>query len=960
MKHTVTMAPPAAAADTQEALDNIDEAKLPELKLDAKQARGFISFYRRLSENERVVHFFDRKDYYTAHGDNAVFIAKTYYRTMTALRQLGSDSDALSSVSISRSMFETIIRDLLLTRADHTVELYEGNGSNWRLIRTGTPGQLGDFEDVLFASNDMHDTPVVIAIQATVRENERLVGMAFVNLTKRSMGLTEFLDDDHYTNLESATIALGCKECVTPQETGRSIDVERLKDVFARCNVLLTEKKKTTFRSRDVDQDVGRLVKGSSEQLKDLILVSEVAAGALGALLSYTELLADDSNYGKFVLEPYSVNTFMRLDAAALRALNVLEGKADANKNFSLLGLMNRTCTAGMGKRLLNRWLKQPLLDVAEINCRLDLVQIFVEDTALRQDMRQHLKRIPDMERLTRKVDKRKASLQDIVKLYQASVRLPFIRDILEQYEGEFAPLVTKRFLTALKTWTGQDHLGKFEGLVEAAVDLEQIQAGEYIISAGYDGNLQNLKSERDAVEDKIQKAHQMAANELDLPVKVLKLDKTSQWGHVFRITKKEEPKVRKQLNANYISLETRKDGIKFTNAKLKRLSEQYIKLTDDYAATQRDLVGKVVEVTSTFLEVFEGAGSLIAELDVLLSFADLSVSSPSPYVRPLITSSDEGDIILKESRHPCVEAQDGVSFIPNDCLLARGKSWFQIITGPNMGGKSTFIRQVGVNVLMAQIGCFVPCDFATISVRDSIFARVGAGDCQLRGVSTFMAEMLETAAILKAATNRSLIIIDELGRGTSTYDGFGLAWAICEHLIEITGAPTLFATHFHELTALESNQGSSEHSSIVAPTVGVANYHVKAHLDHRSQKLTMLYKVEEGACDQSFGIHVAEFAHFPESVIDLARDKANELEDFSQVSKKENDFKEEVGTKRKRICGPDETMWGAARARRFLEEFASLPLEQMDYKDVVSNIKRLKSDLDRDAVGNAWLQQFL
>ena len=187
----------------------------------------------------------------------------------------------------------------------------------------------------------------------------------------------------------------------------------------------------------------------------------------------------------------------------------------------------------------------------------------------------------------------------------QAAVRLPFIRDILEHYEGECDPLINDRFLNSLRTWTSVDHLGKFEGLVEAAVDLEQIQMGEYIISAGYDSNLQNIKTERDDVEERIKKIHQTAAAELDLATdKVLKLDKTSQWGHVFRITKKEEPKVRRQLNANYISLETRKDGIKFTNAKLKRASEQYIKLTEDYAATQRELVAKVVEVTSTFLEV--------------------------------------------------------------------------------------------------------------------------------------------------------------------------------------------------------------------------------------------------------------------------------------------------------------------------------------------------------------------
>eukprot|EP01018_Ginkgo_biloba_P026125 Gb_33909 [translate_table: standard] len=937
-----------------------EDARLPELKLDAKQAQGFIAFFRKLPCNAQAVRFFDRRDYYTAHGDNATFIAKTYYRTTTALRQLGNGHDALSSVSISKNMFETIIRDLLLERTDHTVELYEGSGSNWRLAQTGTPGKLGSFEDVLFASNDMQDTPTIIAVQSAIHEGDCLVGMAFVDLTKRTLGMAEFLDDSQFTNLESSMVALGCRECLLPLDSGKCPDSKRLHDVLERCNVLLTERKKSDFKSRDVDQDLCHLVKGSIESLRDLVASSERASGALGALLSYTELLADDSNYGKFTIQHYALDSYMRLDAAALRALNVLESKTDANKNFSLFGLMNRTCTAGMGKRLLNRWLKQPLLDVNEIRCRLDLVQAFVEDAALRQDLRQHLKRIPDIERLVRKLEKRKSNLQDIVKLYQTSIRLPVVKSSLERYDGAFSHLIRERYLDAFDYWTDEEHLTKFAALVEAAVDLEQLDNGEYIISAGYDSSLLALKDDRDAVEEQIRKVHQQAANDLDLPVdKALKLDKATPFGHVFRITKKEEPKVRKKLSTQYIVLETRKDGVKFTNAKLKRLGEQYAKLLDEYTSSQRELVGRVVQTAATFTEVFEVLGNLLSELDVLLSFADLAVSCPTPYVRPDITSADEGDIILEGSRHPCVEAQDGVNFIPNDCRLVRGKSWFQIITGPNMGGKSTFIRQVGVNVLMAQVGCFVPCDQATISIRDCIFARVGAGDCQLRGVSTFMSEMLETASILKGATHKSLIIIDELGRGTSTYDGFGLAWAICEYLVEVTRAPTLFATHFHELTTLAHSEGAFVHGSSKGPTVGISNYHVSAHIDAITQKLTMLYKVEEGPCDQSFGIHVAEFAQFPESVVALAKEKASELEDFSPATKNADGTKEEVGTKRKRVCGPDDMARGVACARQFLQEFSSLPLDQMDYVQALQEVDRLKCGLEKDAVSNPWLQQF-
>ncbi|XP_031288189.1 DNA mismatch repair protein MSH2 isoform X2 [Pistacia vera] len=838
------------------------------------------------------------------------------------MRQLGSGSDALSSISVIKNMFETIARDVLLERTDHTLELYEGSGSNWKLVKSGTPGNLGSFEDVLFANNEMQDSPVVVALCPNFRENGCTVGLGYIDLTKRVLGVAEFLDDSHFTNLESSLVALGCKECLLPIESGKSSECRPLIDALTRCGVMLTERKKNEFKTRDLVQDLGRLVKGSIEPVRDLISCFEFAPGSLGALLSYAELLADESNYGSYSIRKYNLESYMRLDSAAMRALNVMESKTDANKNFSLFGLLNRTCTAGMGKRLLHMWLKQPLLDVNEINARLDLVQAFVEDTALRQDLRQHLKRISDIERLMHNLGRRRAGLQHIVKLYQSSIRLPYIRNALQQYDGQFSLLIKERYLDPLEVLTDDDHLNKFIGLVEASVDLDQLENGEYMISSSYDPALSALKDEQESLDCQIHSLHKQTAYDLDLPLdKALKLDKGTQFGHVFRITKKEEPKIRKKLSTQFIVLETRKDGVKFTNTKLKKLGDQYQKVLDEYKNCQKELVNRVVQTAASFSEVFESLAGLLSELDVLLSFADLASSCPTPYTRPDINPPDVGDIILEGSRHPCVEAQDWVNFIPNDCKLIRGKSWFQIITGPNMGGKSTFIRQ-------------------------------------LRGVSTFMQEMLETASILKGATDKSLIIIDELGRGTSTYDGFGLAWAICEHLVEVIRAPTLFATHFHELTALADENANHElHTKQIG---GVANYHVSAHIDLSSRKLTMLYKVEPGACDQSFGIHVAEFANFPESVVALAREKAAELEDFSPSAVTSNDSKEEVGSKRKRVSDPSDMSKGAARAHEFLKKFSDLPLEKMDLQQALQQVKKMKDDLEKDAVDCDWLQQFL
>jgi DNA mismatch repair protein MSH2 len=387
---------------------------------------------------------------------------------------------------------------------------------------------------------------------------------------------------------------------------------------------------------------------------------------------------------------------------------------------------------------------------------------------------------------------------------------------------------------------------------------------------------------------------------------------------------------------SSYRSTGLLNNGVHFTSTELSDLSEEYTDLEAQYHEKQQSIVSQAIEVAHSYTSVVEMAAAILSELDVLVGFAFLAAYAPGgSYVRPSMKPAGSGLLSLKGARHPCIEMLDDVQFIPNDYCFEKGKSHFQIITGPNMGGKSTYIRQLGAICAMAQIGSFVPCSEATIPVLDCILARVGAGDAQLRGISTFMAEMLEASAILHAATDKSLVIIDELGRGTSTYDGFGLAWAIAEKLARDTKSLCVFATHFHELTAMDQEG------------IGVTNKHVSAHTSDNS--ITMLYEVQDGPCLRSFGVHVAELARFPKSVIQDAKRTIQELEDFKSADptpQKRQKQAENPGA----ACSPPQGHTQAVskmklgqQARRFLSQFAQLPLDKMKLEEVTGCVATLQ-----------------
>ncbi|KAF9493768.1 DNA mismatch repair protein [Pleurotus eryngii] len=879
---------------------------------------GFISFYNGLpkkSPETGTVRLFFREEFYVCYGPDAHYVATNVFHTNSVIKHLGIGTKSLPSVILRPNMATMMLRDALTTK-QLKVEIWvpepgqSKKSTKFRLDKEASPGNLQAVEELLFSSTDLTTNPIVMAIKVANapsstgdKAKSKTVGIAFADSNARELGVADFVDNELFSNTESLIIQLSVKEAIVQTgtssgKTDRDVELNTLKSVLDRCGVVITERKPSEFMSKNVAEDVIRILSpaslppsaSTSTDPAKLIphLDLSIAPGALNALITYLQLLSDMSNHEAYTLRSHDLSQYMKLDASALRALNLTEAPGNSGavtRNTTLLGLLNK-CKTAQGTRLLGTWLKQPLVNLHEIRKRQNLVEIFVEATNARRALQdEYLKYMPDLRRLSKRFQRGLATLEDVVRVYQVILKLPDMVVALENVDAtKGQELIEEVFLKSLREHV--ESLAKYGEMVEETIDLDQLDNHNIVIKPEYDNELKIISEKLAEVRDGLDQEHRKVGRDLDLELdKKLHLENNATYGYCFRVTKNDAKAMK---NKKYTEITTLKTGVFFTTSNLKELAEEYVTYTSQYSRTQSGVVKQVVQIAATYTPVLDLLDTVIAPLDVIISFAHVSVNAPEPYVKPTVVERGSGNLILRDARHPCLEVQDDISFIPNDIEMIRDKSEFQIITGPNMGGKSTYIRQTGVIALMAQIGCFVPCSEARLPIFDSVLCRVGAGDSQLKGISTFMAEMLETATILRSATNDSLIIIDELGRGTSTYDGFGLAWAISEHIASQIHAFCLFATHFHELTALDQQ------------IPRVKNLHVVAHVTqtgttNQERDITLLYKVEPGVSDQSFGIHVAELANFPESVVKLARRKAEELEDFGGENSSTQDVASEA-----------------------------------------------------------------
>ncbi|QRW23455.1 DNA mismatch repair protein MutS [Rhizoctonia solani] len=696
--------------------------------LDSAVTSGFCSFIASLPpKSDDTIRLFERQDYYSAHGSDATFVATHVYHTLSVIKQLGKGKDSLPSVTLSSTVAKIFLREALTTR-QLRIEIWtpEGgkgknaSGTRWELSRRASPGNLQDVEDLLFSNNRLGECPDCLSRKSPGiymfedfffkhrlgecpdcdgcsswqkgRRNKNGWSSVFADASAREIGVSEFPDNDLLSNFEALLIQLDVKECVMQADDKRTdIDLNKLREVIA-VYVVLTERKS------EFEQDLGRLLKGdlATTALPEYDLKTAMSAAA--ALISYLSLTSDSGNSHQYTCAHTILPSFMRLDASAVRALNLMPAP-------------------GLGGSV----------NLHAIETRQTLVEAFVNDGEARDTLRDdYLRAMPDFHRIGKRFQKGGASLEDVVRVYQAALKIPGLIMTLQAVGEESDPakaLIKSQYLDELEEYSSS--LSKYTEMVEQTIDLKELDRHNYVIKPDYDQNLKRLALKLSEVRDGLDEEHQDVGQDLGLELdKKLHLENNPSHGYCFRLSKTDAKAIHNKRQYNEIS--TQKAGTLFTTSTLRELANEYGSLSDQYNRAQSGLVKEVVGIAGT------------------------------------------GDLVIKEGRHPCLEVQEEIMFIPNDTELHREKSEFLIISGPNMGGKSTYIRQVGVIALMGQCGCFVPATEAQLPIFDSILARVGAGDSQLKGV-----------------------------------------------------------------------------------------------------------------CDQSFGIHVAELANFPENVVKLAKRKAEELEDF-------------------------------------------------------------------------------
>ena len=580
---------------------------------------------------------------------------------------------------------------------------------------------------------------------------------------------------------------------------------------------------------------------------------------AVGALLLYLYETQKNTLDNLTKITPYRSGGYMIIDSATNRNLELIETLREKQKKGSLLWVLDKTKTA-MGARLMRNWIEQPLIEKKKITARQDAVEELYNDMITREEIREYLNAVYDLERLVTRISYRTANPRDLIAFKTSLGMIPPVKQLLSQAKSAELKEIDERM----------DCLEDIYDLIEKSIQDEppiMIREGG-MIKEGYNEDVDKFRLSR--TEGKTWLAELEAREKEKTGIKNLRVRYNKVFGYYLEVTNS----YKELVPEDWTRKQTLANAERYITPELKELEDMILGAEDKLSALEYDLYCEVRDSIGEQVVRIQETAKAIAHLDVLASLA--CVAQSNDYVRPSINT--KGVIDIQGGRHPVVEKMNNNQmFIDNDTYLDNKNHRISIITGPNMAGKSTYMRQSALIVLMAQIGSFVPAKSANIGIVDRIFTRVGASDDLASGQSTFMVEMTEVANILRNATSRSLLILDEIGRGTSTFDGLSIAWAVVEHISnpKLLGAKTLFATHYHELTELEGKLDS------------VNNYCIAVR--EQGDDIIFLRKIIRGGADKSYGIQVARLAGVPDSVIDRAKEIASWLEETDVTDKAKN-----------------------------------------------------------------------
>ncbi|MFP4185373.1 MAG: DNA mismatch repair protein MutS [Thermoplasmata archaeon] len=861
-------------------------------------------YYEIKNEYPDSIVFFRMGDFYEMFDEDAELASDELDIALTSRDKNGDDPTPMAGVpyhSVESYLQRLIDNGHTVAIAEQTQDPDETTGIVDReVVRVVTPGTVVDDGMIEGSENNF-----LMCLYG--KKTGSKYGVSAIDVSTGDFFVTEV---EEKGDLFSEILRYEPTECILPNSLYN--DEQFLEELKQENEMMIHSHREDAFhtaKSHILDHF-------NSKNLEPLGLEGKsYAVKSAGATLDYLkETQKRTMDYIKR-LRFYTTDEFMTLDATTLKNLEIFRSLRDRSKEGTLLSVLDETVTA-MGSRKLRNWLQQPLLEIDRIESRLDAVEVLTDSIFLRDDLRDEMDGLYDIERLISRVVYGNADARDLLAIKDVLSKIPSVEERLEDINVE-----EKDSNELQEIYERIDPLKEIREKIESSIveDPPATVKEGGIIKEGFDEDLDELKKKAQEGKDWINSLEEQERQRTG--VDKLKVGYNKVHGYYLEVPKSKTDNV----PDHYSRKQTLKNAERYYTQELKEKEEEIISAEEKMEALEYEIFKEVREDVGDESERFQRSAEAIAELDVLTTFAHVAIRNN--YNRPEVFPP--GNIEIKDGRHPVVEKTIDENFVPNDADLDNMNNQFLIITGPNMSGKSTYMRQVALITLLAQVGCFVPAEKAKIGLVDRIFTRVGALDDLTRGQSTFMVEMVELANILHSASEDSLILLDEIGSGTSTFDGLSIAWAVTEYICREVQAKTMFATHYHEITELERSLDR------------VKNLHVAAK--DTGGEIKFLRKVREGSTDESYGIHVASLAGLPDPVVDRSHDVLSQIEEDHTIKMEDHDGPQFT----QMVFDPESGESSSEGSHPVVEKLKELEVENMTPMDAINELWKLKEEAE-------------